>query len=189
MRRRGTRPLGAAGARPLMAKRRAETLMCHVPVKRLLREPALPRAGERRSRAEPGPAGPAAPKRPLEEAEAPPGKRLGPGAPRAQPAAAGGGRRQRGGTAEPRDAAAEEGRAGGRGEERTAAEAKEVSSTFTRPSLLRPMKWMGNSLSTLPEVMLSFRPVQQCSGSFQKFFWCRLRCVRLRFRLTTAPAS
>ncbi|XP_066194867.1 uncharacterized protein C9orf40 homolog isoform X2 [Sylvia atricapilla] len=125
MRRRGTRPLGAAGARPLMAKRRAETLMCHVPVKRLLREPALPRAGERRSRAEPGPAGPAAPKRPLEEAEAPPGKRLGPGAPRAQPAAAGGGRRQRGGTAEPRDAAAEEGRAGGRGEERTAAEQEE----------------------------------------------------------------
>ncbi|XP_014741795.1 PREDICTED: uncharacterized protein C9orf40 homolog [Sturnus vulgaris] len=79
-----------------MAKRRAEPLMCHVPVKRLLREPALPRAGERRPRAEPGCAGPAAPKRPLEEAEAPPGKRLGPGAPRALPGDAGGGRRRRG---------------------------------------------------------------------------------------------
>ncbi|KAM4878319.1 uncharacterized protein FYW23_014712 [Sylvia borin] len=143
LRRRGARPLGAAGARPLMAKRRAETLMCHVPVKRLLREPALPRAGERRSRAEPGCAGPAAPKRPLEEAEAPPGKRLGPRAPRAQPEAAGGGRRRRGGTAEPRDAVAEEGRAGGGGEERTAAEAKEVSSTFTGPSPAPPHEMDG----------------------------------------------
>ncbi|XP_039945147.1 uncharacterized protein C9orf40 homolog [Hirundo rustica] len=108
-----------------MAKRRAEPLMCHVPVKRLLREPALPLAGERRSRAGPGCAGPAAPKRPLEEAEAPPGKRLGPYAPRAQPGDAGGGRRQRGGTAAPQDAPAAEGRAGGRGKERATAAAEQ----------------------------------------------------------------
>ncbi|XP_059729830.1 uncharacterized protein C9orf40 homolog isoform X2 [Haemorhous mexicanus] len=122
---------GAAGARPLMAKRRAEPLMCHVPVKRLLREPALPRAGERRPRAELGSTGPAALKRPLEEAEAPPGKRLGPGAPRAQPGDASGGRR--GGTVAPQDAPAVEGRAGGRGKEQpaAAAEAREVSSSIT----------------------------------------------------------
>ncbi|XP_059729829.1 uncharacterized protein C9orf40 homolog isoform X1 [Haemorhous mexicanus] len=114
---------GAAGARPLMAKRRAEPLMCHVPVKRLLREPALPRAGERRPRAELGSTGPAALKRPLEEAEAPPGKRLGPGAPRAQPGDASGGRR--GGTVAPQDAPAVEGRAGGRGKEQPAAAAEQ----------------------------------------------------------------
>ncbi|KAM4753078.1 transient receptor potential cation channel subfamily M member 6 [Cyanocitta cristata] len=107
-----------------MAKRRAEPLMCHVPVKRLLREPSLPRAGERRPRAEPARAGPAAPKRPLEEAEAPPGKRLGAGGPRAQPGDAGGGRRRRGGTAAPQDAPAAEGRAGGRAKERAAAAAE-----------------------------------------------------------------
>lgn len=110
--------------------------MCHVPVKRLLREPALPRAGERRSRAEPGCAGPAAPKRPLEEAEAPPGKRLGPRAPRAvQPGDAGGGRRQRGGTAAPQDAPAAEERVGGRGKER-ATVAAEV--TAGRGRVARP---------------------------------------------------
>ncbi|XP_066038475.1 uncharacterized protein C9orf40 homolog isoform X2 [Chamaea fasciata] len=117
-----------------MAKRRAETLMCHVPVKRLLREPALPRAGERRSRAEPGCAGPAAHKRPLEEAEAPPGKRLGLGAPQVQPGAAGGGRQQRGETAAPQDAPAAEGRAGRRSEERAAAEKRNsvnITHSFT----------------------------------------------------------
>ncbi|XP_058684069.1 uncharacterized protein C9orf40 homolog [Poecile atricapillus] len=119
------KPRGAAGVRPLMAKRRAEPLMCHVPVKRLLREPALSRAGERRPRGEPGCAGPAAPKRPLEEAEAPPGKRLGPGAPRAQPGDAGGGRRRRGGTVGPQDSPAAEGRAGGRAKERAAAGAEQ----------------------------------------------------------------
>ncbi|XP_063279624.1 LOW QUALITY PROTEIN: uncharacterized protein C9orf40 homolog [Prinia subflava] len=118
-------PRGAAGARLLMAKRRAEPLMCHVPVKRLLREPALPRACERRSRAEPGCSGPAALKRPLEEAEGPPGKRLGPGAPRAQPGDAGGERRQRGGTAVPQVAPAAEGRAGGRGQDRAPAAAEQ----------------------------------------------------------------
>ncbi|XP_068858244.1 uncharacterized protein C9orf40 homolog [Aphelocoma coerulescens] len=118
-------PRGAAGARPLMAKRRAEPLMCHVPVKRLLREPSLPRAGERRPRAEPARAGPAAPKRPLEEAEAPPGKRLGAGGPRAQPGDAGGGRRRRGGTAAPQDAPAAEARADGRAKERAAAAAEQ----------------------------------------------------------------
>ncbi|XP_032940895.2 uncharacterized protein C9orf40 homolog [Catharus ustulatus] len=116
---------GAAGARPLMAKRHAEPLMCHVLVKRPLREPALPRAGERRPRAEPGCAGPAAPKRPLEEAEAPPGKRLGPGASRAQPGDAGGGRLRRSGTAVPQDAPAAEGRAGRRGKETGAEEEEE----------------------------------------------------------------
>ncbi|KAL9821573.1 uncharacterized protein C9orf40 homolog isoform 2-T2 [Geothlypis trichas] len=121
MRWRGRGARGAAGARPLMAKRRAEPLMCHVPVKRLLREQALPRAGERRPRAEPGGAGPAALKRPLEEAEAPPGKRHGPGAPRAQPGDTGGGRRA--GTVAPQDAPAAEGRADGRGKERAAAAA------------------------------------------------------------------
>ncbi|XP_056370414.1 uncharacterized protein C9orf40 homolog [Oenanthe melanoleuca] len=125
MRRPFTRVPRPAGARPLMAKRRAEPLMCHVPVKRLLREPALPRAGERRPRAEPGCAGPAAPKRPLEEAEAPPGKRLGPGGPRAQPEDAGGGERRRGGTAAPQGAPAAEGRVGGRDKERAAAAEQE----------------------------------------------------------------
>ncbi|XP_030113887.4 uncharacterized protein C9orf40 homolog [Taeniopygia guttata] len=109
-----------------MAKRRAEPLLCHVPVKRLLRDPALPRAGERRPRAEPG----GAAKRPLEEAEAPPGKRLGPGAPRAQPGEAGGGRRRRGGTAAAQDAPAAEGRAGGRGKERAAPAAAEQEEEF-----------------------------------------------------------
>ncbi|XP_057228683.1 uncharacterized protein C9orf40 homolog [Malurus melanocephalus] len=115
----------AAGARPLMAKRRAEPLMCHVPVKRLLREPPLSRAGERRSRAEPGREGPAAPKRPLEEAEAPPRKRPGPGAPREQPGDEGAGRRRRGGSAEPQDAPVEEGCAGGRVKERAVAAAEQ----------------------------------------------------------------
>ncbi|XP_053788078.1 uncharacterized protein C9orf40 homolog isoform X2 [Vidua chalybeata] len=134
MRRRGTRAPRIRRRAAVMAKRRAEPLVCHVPAKRPLRDPALPRAGERRPRAEPGCAAPAALKRPLEEAEAPPGKRLGPGAPRAQPGDAGGGRRRRGGTVAPQDAPAAEGRAGGRGKERAAAataEVREVSCSFT----------------------------------------------------------
>ncbi|XP_064498959.1 uncharacterized protein C9orf40 homolog [Pseudopipra pipra] len=116
---------GAAGARPLMPKRRAEPLMCHVPVKRLLRVPPLPRAAERRPRSEPARAGPAAPKRPLEEAEAPPGKRPGPSAARAPPGDGEGGWRRRGEPAVPQDERAAEGCAGGRGKERTSAAAEQ----------------------------------------------------------------
>ncbi|XP_053788077.1 uncharacterized protein C9orf40 homolog isoform X1 [Vidua chalybeata] len=130
MRRRGTRAPRIRRRAAVMAKRRAEPLVCHVPAKRPLRDPALPRAGERRPRAEPGCAAPAALKRPLEEAEAPPGKRLGPGAPRAQPGDAGGGRRRRGGTVAPQDAPAAEGRAGGRGKERAAAATAEQEEEF-----------------------------------------------------------
>ncbi|XP_054666830.1 uncharacterized protein C9orf40 homolog isoform X2 [Grus americana] len=89
-----------------MAKRRAEPLVCHVPIKRLLREP-LPRAAapERRPRGEAAGAGPAAPKRKLEEAEAPPGKRPGlrGSSPRGEQGEAGGRRRRRGGPAAPQD--------------------------------------------------------------------------------------
>lgn len=38
-------------------------------------------------------------------------------------------------------------------------------------SPLRAVKWMGNSLSTAAEVMLSFVPVQQCGGSLQMLLW------------------
>ncbi|XP_071436678.1 uncharacterized protein C9orf40 homolog isoform X1 [Pithys albifrons albifrons] len=108
-----------------MAKRRAEPLMCHVPIKRLLCEPVLPRAAERRPRGEPVRAGSATPKRPLEEPEAPPGKRPGPSAPHAQLGDADGGRRRRGGPAAPQDERAEEGCAGGRGKERVSVAAEE----------------------------------------------------------------
>ncbi|XP_009900181.2 uncharacterized protein C9orf40 homolog [Dryobates pubescens] len=63
-----------------MAKRRAEPLLCHVAIKRLLREPPpLLRAAapEQRPRGEGVGAYPAAPKRKLEETEVPPGKRPG----------------------------------------------------------------------------------------------------------------
>lgn len=115
----------AAAPVPPMAKRGAEPLVCHVPCKRVLREPPPPRAAERRPRAEAAAAGPAAAKRKLEEAEAPPGKRHGlrGGGPRneqggdAAAATATGRRRRRGAAA----AAAQDGRpaegGGGRGKE------------------------------------------------------------------------
>ncbi|XP_074876169.1 uncharacterized protein C9orf40 homolog [Buteo buteo] len=113
-----------------MAKRRAEPLVCHVPVKRLLREPAPPpraAAPERRPRGEATGAGPAAPKRKLEEAEAPPGKRPGlrGSSSRGEQGDAGGRRRRRGGPAAPQDERTAEGRAGGRGKERGAAPEQE----------------------------------------------------------------
>ncbi|XP_054666829.1 uncharacterized protein C9orf40 homolog isoform X1 [Grus americana] len=111
-----------------MAKRRAEPLVCHVPIKRLLREP-LPRAAapERRPRGEAAGAGPAAPKRKLEEAEAPPGKRPGlrGSSPRGEQGEAGGRRRRRGGPAAPQDEQTAEVRAGGRGKEQVAAAEEE----------------------------------------------------------------
>ncbi|XP_075596284.1 uncharacterized protein C9orf40 homolog [Balearica regulorum gibbericeps] len=111
-----------------MAKRRAEPLVCHVPIKRLLREPP-PRATapERRPRGEAAGAGPAAPKRKLEEAEAPPGKRPGlrGSSPRGEQGEAGGRRRRRGGPAAPQDEQTAELRAGGRGKERVAAAEEE----------------------------------------------------------------
>ncbi|XP_072716011.1 uncharacterized protein C9orf40 homolog [Ciconia boyciana] len=108
-----------------MAKRRAEPLVCHVPIKRLLREPPPPppaAAPERRPRGEAASAGPAAPKRKLEEAEAPPGKRPGlrGSSPRGEQGDAGGRRRRRGGPAAIQDERRAEGRAGGRGKERAA---------------------------------------------------------------------
>ncbi|KAM9367239.1 transient receptor potential cation channel subfamily M member 6 [Phaethornis superciliosus] len=109
-----------------MAKRRAEPLVCHVPIKRLLREPPpfAPRAAapDRRPRSEAASAGPAAPKRKLEEAEAPPGKRPGlrGSGLRGEQGDAGGRRRRRGGAAAPPDERTAEGR--GRGNERAAAE-------------------------------------------------------------------
>ncbi|XP_074992337.1 uncharacterized protein C9orf40 homolog isoform X2 [Calonectris borealis] len=112
-----------------MAKRRAEPLVCHVPIKRFLREPPPPRAAapERRPRGEAASAGPAAPKRKLEEAEAPPGKRPGlrGSSPRGEQGEAGGRRRRRGGPAAPQDERTAEGRAGGRGKERAAAAEQE----------------------------------------------------------------
>ncbi|KAM8983658.1 uncharacterized protein C9orf40 homolog [Ara ararauna] len=112
-----------------MAKRRAEPLVCHVPVKRLLREPPLPRAPapERRPRAEGAGAGPAAPKRKLEEAEAPPGKRPGLRGccPRGEQGDVGGRRRRRGSAAVPQDERTAEGCACGRGKERAIAEPEE----------------------------------------------------------------
>ncbi|XP_030367588.1 uncharacterized protein C9orf40 homolog [Strigops habroptila] len=117
----GRAPPGASGP---MAKRRAEPLVCHVPVKRLLREPPLPRAAapERRPRAEGAGAGPAAPKRKLEEADAPPGKRPGlrGSSPRGEQGDAGGRRWRRGAAAAPQDERTAEGRAGSQGKERAA---------------------------------------------------------------------
>lgn len=117
---------GAADAgTPLMAKRCAEPLLCHVPVKRLLRElpPPPPRAAapERRPRGERASAGPAAPKRKLEEDEAPPGKRPGlrGRGPRGEQGDAGA--RRRGGPAAPQDERTAEGRADGGGKKRAAA--------------------------------------------------------------------
>ncbi|KAM6364249.1 uncharacterized protein C9orf40 homolog isoform 2-T2 [Pluvialis apricaria] len=111
-----------------MAKRCAEPLLCHVPIKRLLRElPPSPRAAapERRPRGEAASAGPAAPKRKLEEDEAPPGKRPGlrGSTPRGEQGDAGG--RRRGGPAAPQDERTAEGRAGGGGKERAAAAEEE----------------------------------------------------------------
>ncbi|XP_065511750.1 uncharacterized protein C9orf40 homolog [Caloenas nicobarica] len=109
-----------------MAKRRGEPLVCHVPSKRLLREPppspARAAAPERRPRGEAAAASPAAPKRKLEEAETPPGKRPGlrGSSPRGEQGDAGGRRRRRGGPAAPQDEQSAEGRAGGRGKERAA---------------------------------------------------------------------
>ncbi|XP_062456456.1 uncharacterized protein C9orf40 homolog [Rhea pennata] len=103
-----------------MAKRRAEPLVCHVPFKRRLPEPppraAAAAAPERRPRP--------APKRQLEEAEAPPGKRPGlrGGSPRAEPGEAPARRRRREG---PAAAPQEAGGAGGRGKERAAAAQQE----------------------------------------------------------------
>lgn len=113
------------GVRPLMAKRRGEPLVCHVPSKRLLREPPSPAraaAPERRPRGEAAAASPAAPKRKLEEVEAPPGKRPGlrGSSPRGEQGDAGGRRRRRGGPAVPQDEQTAEGRAGDRGKERAA---------------------------------------------------------------------
>ncbi|XP_037228921.1 uncharacterized protein C9orf40 homolog isoform X2 [Falco rusticolus] len=112
-----------------MAKRRAEPLVYHVPVKRLLREPSPPSvsAPERRPRGEVAGAGPAAPKRKLEEAEAPPSKRPGlrGSSSRGEPGDAGGRRRRRGGTAPPQDERSAEGGAGGRVKERAAAAEQE----------------------------------------------------------------
>ncbi|XP_063176937.1 uncharacterized protein C9orf40 homolog [Chroicocephalus ridibundus] len=113
-----------------MAKRRAEPLLCHVPVKRLLREPPPPpraAAPERRPRGEEASARPAAPKRKLEEAEAPPGKRPGlrGSGPRGEQGDAADRRRRRGGSAAPQDERAAEGCAGGRGKERAAAAEQE----------------------------------------------------------------
>ncbi|XP_037228920.1 uncharacterized protein C9orf40 homolog isoform X1 [Falco rusticolus] len=112
-----------------MAKRRAEPLVYHVPVKRLLREPSPPSvsAPERRPRGEVAGAGPAAPKRKLEEAEAPPSKRPGlrGSSSRGEPGDAGGRRRRRGGTAPPQDERSAEGGAGGRVKERAAAAEKQ----------------------------------------------------------------
>ncbi|XP_030323080.1 uncharacterized protein C9orf40 homolog [Calypte anna] len=111
-----------------MAKRRAEPLVCHVPIKRLLREPPpfAPRAvaPDRRSRGEAASAGPAAPKRKLEEAEAPPGKRPGlrGSGLRGEQGDAGGRRRRRGGSAAPQDERTAEGRGRPSGNERAAAE-------------------------------------------------------------------
>ncbi|XP_068279527.1 uncharacterized protein C9orf40 homolog [Nyctibius grandis] len=108
-----------------MAKRRAEPSVCHVPIKRLLREPPPPpraAAPERRPRGEAASAGPAAPKRKLEEAEAPPGKRPGlrGSSPRGEQGDAEGRRRRRGGPAAPQAERTAEERAGGRGRERAA---------------------------------------------------------------------
>ncbi|XP_074668655.1 uncharacterized protein C9orf40 homolog [Strix aluco] len=119
---------GAPPFRPLMAKRRAEPLVCHVPVKRHLHEPPSPAAApERRPRGEAAGAGPAASKRKLEEAEAPPGKRPGlrGSSPRAEQGDAGVRRRRRGGPAAPQDQRSAEGRAGDRGKERAAAAEQE----------------------------------------------------------------
>ncbi|XP_064295605.1 uncharacterized protein C9orf40 homolog [Phalacrocorax carbo] len=115
---------------PLMAKRRAEPLVCHVPVKRLPREPPFSRAvaPERHCRGEAASASPAAPKRRLEEAEAPPGKRPAPrgSGPRGEQGEAGGRRRRRGGTVAPQDERTAEGQgAGGRGKERASAAAEQ----------------------------------------------------------------
>ncbi|XP_033928575.1 LOW QUALITY PROTEIN: uncharacterized protein C9orf40 homolog [Melopsittacus undulatus] len=107
-----------------MAKRRGEPLVCHVPVKRPLREPPLSRAPapERRPRAEGAGAGPAAPKRKLEEAEAPPGKRpaLRGCSPRGEQGDVGGRRRRRGAATVHQDLRTEEGRALGEGKEHSA---------------------------------------------------------------------
>ncbi|XP_061221999.1 uncharacterized protein C9orf40 homolog [Neopsephotus bourkii] len=114
----GRAPPGAAGS---MAKRHAEPLVCQVPVKRVLRESPLSRAPvpERRPRAEGAGAGPATPKRKLEEAEAPPGKRPGLRgcSPRGEQGDVGGRRRRRGAAAVPQDLRTEEGRACGQGKE------------------------------------------------------------------------
>ncbi|XP_057281798.1 uncharacterized protein C9orf40 homolog [Pezoporus wallicus] len=129
--RRGGRACGAGcrappGAGGSMAKRRAEPLVCHVPVKRLLRESPLSRAPvpERRPRAEGAGAGPgpAAPKRKLEEAEAPPGKRPGLRgcSPRGEQGDVGGRRRRRGTAVAPQDLRTEEGCACGQSKERAA---------------------------------------------------------------------
>ncbi|XP_027742088.1 uncharacterized protein C9orf40 homolog [Empidonax traillii] len=108
-----------------MPKRRAEPLMCHVPVKRLLRAPSVPRAAERRPRGEAARAGPVAPKRPLEEAEAPPGKRPGPSAAGAPPGQGGGGGRRHGQPAAPQAERAAKGCAGRQGEEQASAAAEQ----------------------------------------------------------------
>ena len=110
---------------PLMAKRRAEPLVCYAPFKRLLREPPPPprsNVPERRPRNEAAGAGPAA-KRKLEEAEAPPGKRPGlrGGSPRGEQSDAAGRRRRRGEPAAPQDERTAEGSDGRRGEEPAAA--------------------------------------------------------------------
>ncbi|XP_021237326.1 uncharacterized protein C9orf40 homolog [Numida meleagris] len=113
-----------------MAKRRAESLVCYAPFKRLLREPPPPRAAlpERRTRNETAGAGPAA-KRKLEEAEAPPGKRPGlrGGSPRGEQGDAAGRRRRRGGPAAPQDERTTEGNDGRRAKEPAATPQEEFS--------------------------------------------------------------
>ncbi|XP_064355900.1 uncharacterized protein C9orf40 homolog isoform X2 [Dromaius novaehollandiae] len=106
-----------------MAKRCAEPLVCHVPFKRCLSEPSRAAAPERPSWAE---AANGAPKRQLEEAEAPPGKRPGlrGGSPRAEQGEAAGRPRRRGGPAAAQEARAAGG-SEGRGKERAAAEEEE----------------------------------------------------------------
>lgn len=134
-----------------MAKRRAEPLLCHVPVKRLLREPPPPpraAAPERRPRGEEASARPAAPKRKLEEAEAPPGKRPGlrGSGPRGEQGDAADRRRRRGGSAAPQDERAAEGCAGGRGKERAAAAEVTVRGRGGGRGLAgRMLRWAGPS--------------------------------------------
>ncbi|XP_061873300.1 transient receptor potential cation channel subfamily M member 6 isoform X2 [Colius striatus] len=111
-----------------MAKRCAESLVCHMPVKRLLREPPPhPRGAvpERRSRGEVAGADPVAPKRKLEAAdvEAPQDKRprLRGSSPRGEQGDAGDRRRRRGRSGPPQDERTAEGRDGGRGKDWAAA--------------------------------------------------------------------
>ncbi|XP_054254110.1 uncharacterized protein C9orf40 homolog [Indicator indicator] len=112
-----------------MAKRRAEPLMCHVAIKRLLREapPPLLRAAapEQRPRGEGAGACPVAPKRKLEETEVPPGKRPGLQGSSPRREKVDGEDRRRGETTALENERTAEGRGGGRAKLRTAATEQE----------------------------------------------------------------